>query len=157
MKKHLSKKRVVLAAIIAVALAIASGVAYAYWTSSGSGTGTATAGTAANFTVSVTLADGIHPGGSAAINGTVTNNTSTDLELSQVVEASTDPVEVDLAHSGCDVADFTVGALTIAGGVQVLTAGGDSTTFSGDLAMVDSALNQDACQGATLTLNLVAS
>ena len=33
MKKHLSKKRVVLAAIVAVALAIGSGVAYAYWTS----------------------------------------------------------------------------------------------------------------------------
>ena len=38
MRKHLSKKRVVLAAIVVVALAIASGVAYAYFTATGAGT-----------------------------------------------------------------------------------------------------------------------
>ncbi len=156
MKKHFSRKRVVLAAIVVVALAIASGVAYAYWTSGGSGSGSAAAATASNFDVDVNLATGIHPGGTAAITGTVTNNTSTDLQLNSV-DGDTVPVTVDGAHSSCVVGDFTVGALAIAGGSQILTASGDSTTFSGDLAMANTALNQDGCQGATLTLHLVAS
>ncbi len=156
MKKHLSKKRVVLAAIVVVALALASGVAYAYWTSTGSGSGSAAAATASNFTVDVQLAAGIHPGGSAAVTGNVTNGTSTALQLHQVV-GDTVPVTVDITHNGCAVADFTVGTMSITGGVQTLAASSGTAAFTGSLAMANTAANQDACQGATITLHLVAS
>src|SRR5450759_1033138 len=71
MQKHLSKKRVVLAAIVTVALALASGVAYAYWTSGGSGAGSAAAGTTSGITVNQTNSvSGLYPGGPAvALSG----------------------------------------------------------------------------------------
>jgi len=171
MKKHLSKKRVVLAAIVAVVLAISSGIAYAYWSSTGSGSNTASvASTAPGFTVAVTLTGGpLVPGGSANVGGTVTNPGSpntTSLHLSQVVGATT-PVVVDTPHAynastnltGCKASDFTLGTLTITGGPKTL-APGDVATFTGpgSLAMFNDPTNsQDGCKGATITLNLVAS
>ena len=161
MKKHLSKRRVVVSALIAVLLAIASGVAYAYWTSTGNGTSIATtAATASPLDVAVTLAGGIHPDGTAAINGTVTNSTTSVLQVNQVVGATV-PVTVDpadLTHSACAVADFHVGALTLAGtSPHSLAAGSGSVAFSGSLSMDNTTVDQNACQGAHLILHLVAS
>jgi hypothetical protein len=159
MKKHLSKKRVVLAAIIAVALAIASGVAYAYWTSSGSGSSNAaTAATAGDFDVTVTLTGALSPGASADVAGTVANNTGSSLNLAQVVGDS--PL-VTSDHAGCDSttnpAWFTLGPLTLDDGAGVL-ADGASNDFSGTLTMNDSDTdNQDSCQGAAIRLHLKAS
>ena len=112
------------------------------------GSGSAAAATASNFTVDVQLAAGIHPGGSAAVTGNVTNGTSTALQLHQVV-GDTVPVTVDITHNGCAVADFTVGTMSITGGVQTLAASSGTAAFTGSLAMANTAANQDACQGAS--------
>ena len=171
MKKHLSKRRVIVSAFVVLALAIASSVAYAYWTSNGSGSNTVlVSSTAPSFTVAVTLTGGpLVPGGSANVGGTVTNpgsSNTTSLHLSQVVGATT-PVVVDTPHAynastnptGCKASDFTLGTLTITGGPKTL-APGDVATFTGpgSLAMFNDPTNsQDGCKGATITLNLVAS
>ena len=75
MRNHLSKKLVVLAAIVAVALAIASGVAYAYFTATGAGTGSATVGSATNIVLTPTITGTLYPGGTpASVSILVKNN-----------------------------------------------------------------------------------
>ncbi|HEY5159498.1 MAG TPA: hypothetical protein VII83_00365, partial [Gaiellaceae bacterium] len=80
MKKHLSKKRVVLAAIVTVALALASGVAYAYWTSNGTGAATANAAAGSNtIGITATGVAGIYPsatGQTVTFYATNSGNTS---------------------------------------------------------------------------------
>jgi hypothetical protein len=159
MKKHLSKKRVVVAAIVVVALAIASGVAYAYWTSTGSGSSNAaTAATAGTFDVTVTLTGALHPNGTADVAGTVKNSTTSSLQLTKVVGDS--PL-ITSDKAGCDSTSnptwFSLGALTLAGGSGEILAANASDTFSGTLTMNNTTDNQDVCQGAKITLKLKAS
>lgn len=160
MKKHLSKKRVVLAAIVVVALAIASGVAYAYWTSTGSGSNTASvANTAPGFTVTVNaISDSLVPGASVNITGSVSNPNDTKLNLSTIAPAAT-PVSIDSTHSlaGCLAGDFTVSALSPAPALPKILAKTDSVNFTGTLSMANTDLNQNACKGATVTVNIAAS
>jgi len=164
MKKHLSKKRVVLAAIVVVALGIASGVAYAYWTSSASGTGTATAGTSGVFTISPVAITpplgGLVLNSDAGISGTITNNTTSSLQLnSVVVDNSAGGLAVVPAHAPllCDSStNFTVSALVIGTGPGVL-APSASRPFTGTLHMNNLDSNQDGCKDAGLTLNVKAS
>jgi len=165
MKKHLSKKRVVLAAIVTVALAIASGVAYAYWTSTSNGQGTvAVAADAPALAVSVNLTGGpLVPGGTASVSGTVSNPVAntTDVHVQQIAGATTlvtttNAYDAITNSTGCKASDFV---LTTAPAVtaQILNPG-DSATFSGGvLTMNNTADNQDGCKGVTVTLHLVAS
>ncbi len=62
MKKHFSKRRVVLLAILAVALGIGAG-AYAYFTASGTGTGTAAVGNATTIALDGTVTGTLYPAG----------------------------------------------------------------------------------------------
>ena len=102
MKKHLSKKRVVLAAIVAVALAIASGVAYAYFTATGAGTGSATVGSATNIVLTPTITGTLYPGGTpASVSILVKNNGAGTQHVGTVSLASIAP---DAGHSGCTTA-----------------------------------------------------
>ena len=164
MKKHLNKKRVVLAAIVTVALALASGVAYAYWTSSATGTGTATAGTSGVFTISSVAITpplgGLVLNSDAVISGTITNNTTSSLQLnSVVVDSSAGGLAVVPAHPPllCDSStNFTVSTLAITGGSGVLAPGAQKA-FTGTLHMNDLTSNQDGCKDAGLTLNVKAS
>ncbi len=151
MKKHLSKKRVVLAAIVVVALAIASGVAFAYFSSSGSGPGTAGVGTSTSLTVAQTgTVSNLLPGGAPQnVTVHVTNPATFKQSLSAVA------ISVASASGGCDTSWFTVTPPTIASPI-VLDAGA-STDVVGTIKMDESGGNQDSCKGATLTLSLVAS
>lgn len=151
MKKHLSKKRVVLAAIIAVALAIASGVAYAYWTSSGSGTGTAAASSSSSLTVAqVGTVSGLVPGGTAQdVTIRVTNPASFQQALSAVA------VTVSSASGTCNAAWFTPTSPTIA--TPIALDAGDSTDVVGQIQMEESGTNQDSCKNATINLAFAAS
>ena len=155
MKKHLSKKRVVLAAIVVVALAIASGVAYAYFTSSGSNTGTAGVGTSQDLVVaqSGTVPSGLVPGGAAKnVQVTVTNNATFKQSLSSL----TISLDGSLLPAGCDASWFTVTSPTIASPI-VLAANTGSTDLTGTIRMTESNSPQDNCKSATLHLNFVAS
>ncbi len=152
------KKLVIVAGVVAV-MAIAS-AAFAFWTTNGTGSDNALAGSAGNYDVTVTLGAGIHPGGNVAVTGTITNNTTSDLQVSSInvdpAYASVNGVTFDSGHSSCNEGWFHfVG--TVTGGTQTLTSGGDSTGYTGTLSMDESGTNQDACQGADITLHLQAA
>ncbi|MGD0167482.1 MAG: hypothetical protein ABSC51_09390 [Gaiellaceae bacterium] len=154
MKKHLSKRRVVFAAIVVVALAIASGVAFAYFSSSGSNTGTAGVGTSQSLAVaqSGTVPSGLVPGGPAQdVQVTVTNNAS----FKQSLSALTISLDNTQLPAGCDASWFTVTSPTVAS--PIVLAAHASTNLTGSIQMTESNSLQDNCKNATLHLNFVAS
>jgi hypothetical protein len=159
MKKHLSKKRVVLAAIVVVALAIASGVAYAYFTATGAGSGNATVGSPTTIVLTPTITGTLYPGGSAASVSVVVKNNGGGAQYVDKIHLASITPDAPL-HSTCvttigagptnafTMADISVGSTIAAGG---------TTTKVGSLQMNDTGISQDACQGATLTLNLTSN
>jgi hypothetical protein len=157
MKKHLSKKRVVLAAIVAVALAIASGVAYAYFTATGTGTGSATVGSPTSIQLTGTITGTLFPGGTpASVSVLVTNNGAGS---QKVVSVQLSSIATDASHSGCTAAyggfsmvDIPVNTVLTRNGTA-----GDHTTVTGSLVMADTSSSQNLCQGAPLTLNLTSN
>ena len=158
-----TKKSAFIATGIFVAAATAA-TALAFWTTTGSGSTSSKAATVGNLTVAVTLADGSHPGDGptgAAITGTVTNGTTSAISVSQVAgdpaNVATHYLTVDSAHSTCVLTDFTLQMDPIVGAPVTLAANGGSTPFTGRLVMAESGANQNACQGAVLTVHLVAS
>ena len=155
MKKHLSKKRVVLAAIVVVALAIASGVAYAYFTSSGSNTGTAGVGGDTGLTVaqkSGSAPSGLVPGGpSKNIVVTVTNEATFAQAVSAIAVTVTGTDKL-----GCDVDWFNVTDPVVSPSPWEL-AQSASHDFTGSISMTENHTDQSACKGAVLTLSLNAS
>ncbi|MBU3701531.1 MAG: hypothetical protein FGM58_05735 [Acidimicrobiia bacterium] len=156
--------RTLTATAVGVAVIAIAAVAFAFWTTTGTGSDTGTVGTAGNVTVSVNLADGNFPGDGptgVAVSGTVTNPTNSDISITEVSGdpsyAATSHLTVDAAHSGCKLSDFALTIDPLTGSPVTLAAKGGSTTFTGKLVMNESGANQNACQGAVLTLHLVAS
>jgi hypothetical protein len=142
-----------LAAVAAGALTLGLGVgAYAYWTTTGAGDGSATVASAnGTVTLHASLGDGIYPGGSQSVTFTADNAGDTDLYVDTI---SLDSVDVDSGHATCDTTDFTMDDVT---SDTVVTAGasGQAITGTGTLEYAnDSTNSQDACKGATITLNV---
>lgn len=153
MFKHTTPKKIVGLAIATAVLATA-GVAWAYWTTTGSGDGTATTA-AANGTLTLhATADSslLYPGGTADISITA-ENTSTGTSL-KVTTVSFDSLSVDTAHAtaGCLASDYTVGTVST---TPTVVAPGETSgvVATATLSMANSALDQDACKGAVVTLN----
>ena len=148
--KRFGKRAWVLIAVLAVAVVAAVG-GYAYWTTTGDGTGSGTVGSAGQYTVTVSFPSGqLHPGGNVAVSGTITNNTSSDLQVSTVAEHAV------VASGSCTAGWFHFSG-TVTGGTQTLAASGGSTGYTGTLSMDETGTNQDACQGATVDLTVRAS
>jgi camelysin-like metallo-endopeptidase len=153
MRKLMRKKRVLagLAAVLALAIA---GVAYAYFTSSGTGSGSATVGSANTLTIDpVTITGTLYPGDTtgASVSFTVNNPGSSSVKVDKVVaDTSAGTNGISGLPSGCSASDFHFADVTVG---QEIAAGG-TYLGSGTLTMDDSGSNQDACQGATPTLNL---
>lgn len=147
MKGRITRKRALLALGCTLALALATG-AYAYFTSTGTGTGTAKVGTASAVTLKGTIAGNLYPGSSSTVSFTVDNPTSGQ----RVGTISLGSVNVDAGHSGCSTAAFSMPAVTVNKTFDV--GNGQAVAQTGTLTMADTGTNQDACQGATLTLNL---
>jgi hypothetical protein len=159
MKKHFSKKRVVLATIVAVALAIASGVAYAYFTAAGAGTGSATVGNATAIVLTPTITGTLYPGGSpASVSVVVKNNGSGYQYVTSLHLAS---ITADSSHSSCVTTVATSGSSTAFTMADVSVASdlapAGTVTKVGSLQMNDTGVAQDNCQGATLTLNFTSN
>jgi hypothetical protein len=130
-------------------------MALAYFTSTGSGTGTATAGSSSPVTLHATISSNLFPGSSSPVTFTVDNPSSGVQRVGTVSLAS---ISVDAGHSGCSTTisggnpDFTMAAVPVN---QVIAPGnGQSVAATGTLSMNETGVNQDACQGATLTLHL---
>lgn len=157
MKKLLTKKRALMLLGSTGALVVAS-VAYAYFSSTGSGTATATVGSASALTIKGTVGSNLYPGGSATVSFTVDNPSS---GAQRVGTISLSSISVDAGHSTCSKTisggnpDFTMPPVTVN---KVFPSGtGQAVTPTGTLTMNDTGVSQDACQGATLTLNLTSN
>jgi hypothetical protein len=155
-----STKKRVLAALSVVGILVVAVAAFAYWTTSGTGSGTATAGSDAGVTVTGNPANGIYPGGNVAVTTNIANSSATQAQFVSNLHVT---ISVDSAHAtaGCDAADFTYKADSEASGASnphTVTlnheiAAGGNYDVAGKVFMADTNVNQDACKGATLTLD----
>jgi hypothetical protein len=149
--RHFTKKRAVILGVIA-AMAF-SAVAVAYFTTGGSGSGSATVGSASTALITQTNTLGaLYPVTSQAVNLDIKNTGSGSQFVSAV---HLDSITADAGHASCNVsssganAAFTMADVTVG---ETLAAGA-TTSKSGSLAMNDTGVSQDSCQGATLTLH----
>jgi hypothetical protein len=156
-----------IAIVIAIVVVTAggTGVAYAYWTAGGAGTGFGAAGT----TIPLVLTSGtptaeLHPGASSGVVVAMSNPNSAPVRVSSL---ALDPTQgaggfrVDVGHSDCTLTALSFSTQTNGGagwsvpGKVGSVNGTLAVTLAGALAMSVSADN--ACQGATFTVYLVAS
>ncbi len=149
MFRNLMKKRILVLGVVAV-LAVA-GIAIAYWTTTGSGEGSGKVA-ASNGTLKLTgeITNELTPGGSSPVTFTADNTGSSSLQVGTIAAV----VSIDKAHAdaGCKASDFTI-AETVEN--QVIAAHATGVALKdGSISMADTAENQDACQGATISLAL---
>lgn len=148
-----TKKRA-LVALGACALAMAAG-AIAYFTTTGSGTGTATVGSSSAVTLHATVSSTLYPGASSPVSFTVDNPSGGSQRVGTISLSS---ITADAGHSSCSTVitggnpDFTMAAVAV--NKTFAPGNGLTVTPTGTLTMNETGANQDACQGATLTLNL---
>ena len=147
--RHVTKRKlsVVAGLVMAVAATIA---AVAYWTGTGTGTGTADVGTTGSVVVTGTVAPGISPGTSAVVTFTAANPTASPV---QVTTLHLDSVTADAGHAACDTADFTMSDV-IEDQLVPANATAEALLTNGSLVYANTAVDQNACKGATLTLGL---
>jgi hypothetical protein len=145
-RKIVTKKRFVVLGVVAV-LAVA-GVAIAFWTASGAGSGTGSvASSNGELTLHGVISDQLTPGSTSAVTFTADNAGTSSLQVGTVhAVVSTNKV-------GCEVSDFSI-ADTVEN--QTIAAGksGVKLATDGSITMADTAENQNACKGATVTLTL---
>lgn len=147
-------RRVVIGLAGVCVVAIAA-VAYAYFTSTGSGTATATVGTSSAVTIKGTVSGNLYPGASSTVTLTVDNPSSGKQRVGTV---SLEKITPDAGHSTCSVVttggnpDFTMADVVV--NKTYGPGNGQAVTPPGTLTMNDTGINQDPCQGATLTLSL---
>lgn len=138
-------------------LAVA-GIATAYFTNLGSGTGTAVVGSSSSVTLHGTVASALFPGSSSTVTFTV-DNPSPGAEFVNTIHLES--IVPDAGHSGCSTTitggnpDFTMPDVAVGQGFA--PGNGQAVTATGTLTMHETGVNQDPCQGATLTLNLTSS
>ena len=150
----LTKRRALTAFAGLCVLGIAAG-AYAYFTTTGSGTATATVGASSAVTLKGTVTGNLYPGSSSPVTLTVDNPSSGKQRVGTI---SLEKIAADAGHASCSVVitggnpDFTMADVVV--NKTYSPGNGQTVTPSGTLAMNDTGVSQDACQGATLTLTL---
>jgi hypothetical protein len=151
-----------LALLLAVAVGtIVTPSALAYWRgiSSGSAATTLPAPIALTLTVGTPMTT-LVPGASSDVALFLGNPNSSVVHVTTIAAAATTPIAVDAAHSGCTVASLSFSSQTNGGlGWNVpakvgTTDGALSVDLASAISMTSSAPN--ACQGATITLSLIA-
>jgi len=144
---RISRKKLAIVASVLVSLVVA-GTAFAFWSATGSGTGTASAGSAGTLTLHAS-ASNMYPGATQDVAITADNSGDSALKIAKV---HLDSVAADGGHSACVVADFTMLDVTV--NAEVAGHASGAAVGTGHLAMADTGISQNACQGATLTLTL---
>ncbi len=151
-------KRRALFGLAAICVLGIAAVAFAYFSTTGSGTATATAGNSSPVTLHGTVASTVYPGTSSSVTFTVDNPSPGVQRVGTIKLASVTP---DAGHSACSTVitggnpDFAMADVVV--NKVFATGNGQSVTPTGTLMMKDTGVNQDACQGATLTLNLTSN
>jgi hypothetical protein len=150
--KFIKSKRGLVTLSAVVAVLVASVGAYAYWTTTGSGTGSATnASSNGTLVLHASFANGLTPGATEPVSYTADNSNTSDLQVGTVTAV----VSIDSAHAtaGCLASDYSVPSQaenqTIAH-----SSTGTALTNGSTITFANSALNQDACKGAIVTLTL---
>lgn len=157
MDRFVRGKKALIPIGIVVCLTV-SGIALAYFTNLGSGTGTATVGSSASVTLHGTVTSVLYPGTSSPVAFTV-DNPSPGTELVNTIHLAS--ITPDAGHSGCSTVltggnpDFTMADVTA--NQSFPHGNGQALTATGTLTMNETGVSQNACQGATLTLNLTSS
>ena len=150
----LTSKRALIALSSLAVLAVAA-VAYAYFTSTGSGTATAKVGTSSAVTLKGTVTGNLYPGSSSQVSFTVDNPSGGAQRVGTITLTG---ITVDAGHSTCSVVitggtpDFSMPAVAV--NATFPSGNGQAVTPKGTLTMNDTGVNQNACQGAELTLAL---
>ena len=154
---HRFSKRALVAISCVAVLAVAA-VAYAYFTSTGSGTATAKVGTSSAVTLKGTVTGTLYPGASSQVSFTVDNPSSGAQRVGTITLTG---ITVDAAHSTCSAVigganpDFSMPAVAV--NATFAPGNGQAVTPKGTLTMNDTGVNQNACQGAELTLALASN
>jgi hypothetical protein len=143
-----SKKWLATAAGV-VTVGVAATAAFAYFTTTGSGDGSATVGTSSELTLHGTTDVALYPGTDATVSFTVDNDSPGHQWVGTI---TLDSVSTDAAHAGCVMTDFTMDDVDASQDVP----NGDGTVIgeTGILEMANTAVSQDACKDAPLTLHL---
>ena len=119
--------------------------------------GPATTGTDAGVTITGDPADGIYPGGEAAVTVNVDNYSATQSQRVKYLH-----VEIDPVAAGCDASWFTfqLDEDTVGPAANPYSyllddeiAGGDDADYAGKVFMSNPNVDQDACKTSDLTLN----
>ena len=156
MDSILKRRSTKLIAVIAV-LGLAA-AAYAYWTTSGDGAGTANTDAAAGaVTITGDTVNGLAPGRTVALTGTIVNPNDYDVRVSNL---QIDSIAVDAAHlgAGCTLANYSFSNTPVAvnATLQETNAGTtDEVAFPTGLTvtMLETGVNQNACKGATISVD----
>jgi len=148
MKFIKSKKGLVLLATLVVAAAAAIG-GYAYFTSTGAGQGSASVGSSGAITLTSNAVSGLYPGGAAkTVTLNVFNNNAGD-EYVGTISGSVEDITTG-PNAGCMGSWFSVAPVTYNTTVLAGATTHPTTTISMPSDTVD---NQNACQGAALTID----
>jgi hypothetical protein len=136
-----------LAAVIAVV--VGGGLVWAFWSADGSakGSGTLDSGDA-GIELTVTVDDGLFPGGSSEVSFTASNDADYDITIGTLGLTG---VTVDA--EGCDPGDFSMDDVLVN---QEITADAVDVALeaTGTLTFENTSDNQDACKGAVLELSV---
>jgi hypothetical protein len=159
MAQLMNRRKRVVTLVAAAGLTIAgTGVAFAYWTALGEGGGNATTGESVAFVIAQTDLDGepLYPDGPAQTSTfTVTNPSEGDQTLNGVtVEVANADGTPWTTVVGCSQADYEVELVAPVAGV---IAPDESLTGTATVTMLNSATNQDACQGLSVPLHFEAT
>ncbi len=141
------------AVLIGVALA-GTGTAFAYWSTGGSGTGTATVATIQPLVVTQVPVQNLLAGKPTALVAKISNVNSFDISVAQHPVTLTPAV--DKAHQACDLKNFVLTTPTPAN--PMVQANSSTDLVGGVVTMLNlPSVNQDVCQGATLTFSYTLS
>lgn len=149
--KVIRKKRTLGVLGIIAVLAI-SGLAIAYWTTTGSGSGSGSvAASNGTLTLHGSISSALTPGGESAVTFSADNAGTSSLQVGTVHAVVS--IDEEHANAGCKASDFTI-ADTAEN--QVIAAGAKEVALAhnGSITMADTSGNQDACKGASISLEL---
>lgn len=150
-----SKKALIATGTGAVVAMAVGGLALAYWTTTGSGTGSATNATSnGTIVLHASFAAGLTPGASEPVSYTADNTNSSSLQVGTVTAVTS--IDSTHATAGCLAADFTVPP-AVENQTIPTTTSGVALTNGSTITFADTAVNQDACKGATVTLTLTSN
>jgi hypothetical protein len=144
---RISRKQFVALAAGTISLGISVG-AFAFFQAPGGGSGDASVGSATAIELHASTSGDLFPGGPARpVTITVANAGSGNQFVGAVSLAS-----VTSDKPGCDTSAFSMADVPVSANLGAQ----ESVTRTGSLAMADAG-DQDACQGAALTLHLTSN